>query len=317
MSASDESRLLWQKWVVMIQAVSPGWHMALLLAVGISLAPCYHTWYLGWSGNRMESASLLETLLGDSRRMFANHFFIQADVYFHKSYYPSIFDQAPMGKSSELIQASQEDDSHTNTSSHAAQEHVHSAECEHNDLPVIFREPVNWIDRFGRNFIMTQHVHLEADELREILPWLKLSSDLDPYRVQTYVVTAYWLRRQLGKAREAEQFLRQGLRYNPRNVELLFELGAVYDDDLSDAARARNLWHAALRIWDRANASAEEKDVFLRHKITFRLARLEERAGHFTLAIQYYEMAKEGAPDPKVIQAHIEKLKASQGDLGR
>ena len=32
--------------------------------------------------------------MGDSRQLFANHFFTKADVYFHSGYYPSVFDQA-------------------------------------------------------------------------------------------------------------------------------------------------------------------------------------------------------------------------------
>jgi len=40
---------------------------------------------------------------------------------------------------------------------------------------------------------------------REILPWLRLSAELDPQRVETYTVAAYWLRN-MGKIAEAEQF---------------------------------------------------------------------------------------------------------------
>ena len=47
----------------------------------------------GWS-KRGESDNVLNVLLGDGRRLFANHFFVQADVSFHSGYYPSIFDQA-------------------------------------------------------------------------------------------------------------------------------------------------------------------------------------------------------------------------------
>src|SRR5580692_3533083 len=38
------------------------------------------------------SADMMSLLLGDSRRMFANHFFVKADAYFHSGFYPSIFD---------------------------------------------------------------------------------------------------------------------------------------------------------------------------------------------------------------------------------
>ena len=39
-----------------------------------------------------------QVLLGDGRKLFANHFFVKADVSFHSGYYPSIFDQAQPSK---------------------------------------------------------------------------------------------------------------------------------------------------------------------------------------------------------------------------
>ena len=49
--------------------------------------------------------------------------------------------------------------------------------------------------RFGRKFRVTEHKHLSGDSTeRELLPWLKISAELDPQRVETYTVAAYWLR---------------------------------------------------------------------------------------------------------------------------
>jgi len=54
-------------------------------------------------------------LLGDGRRLFANHFFIMADVYFHSGYYPSVFDRnAPKPDQRHLAgQEEHEDDQDT------------------------------------------------------------------------------------------------------------------------------------------------------------------------------------------------------------
>src|SRR5437667_4857091 len=65
----------------------------------------------------------------------------------------------------------------------------------------------------------------ESSDVREILPWLRLSAELDPNSVRTYTVAAYWLRERMGKVAEAEQFLREGLRANPGSYAILFELG--------------------------------------------------------------------------------------------
>ena len=67
--------------------------LLLLLAACFSLATVIQPRAQGWS-KRAGSGSVLKVLLGDSRRLFANHFFVQADVSFHSGYYPSIFDQA-------------------------------------------------------------------------------------------------------------------------------------------------------------------------------------------------------------------------------
>src|SRR5438309_1796727 len=82
----------------------------------------------------------------------------------------------------------------------------------------------DWIERFGRHFLITQHSHLSGGNEREILPWLRFSAELDPQRVETYTVAAYWLR-SMGKIVEAERFLRDGLLANPGSPEILFELG--------------------------------------------------------------------------------------------
>ena len=76
---------------------------------------------------------------------------------------------------------------------------------------------------------------------REILPWLKLSAEMDPKRIDTYVTASYWLRTRLDKPDEAEQFLREGLRANPDSYEILLELGRVYFYNKNNSRVARNI----------------------------------------------------------------------------
>jgi hypothetical protein len=62
-----------------------------------------------------DSGSILKVLLGDSRRLFANHFFVQADVSFHSGYYPTIFDRTEAPKDSRhltVVEGSKEDEEH-------------------------------------------------------------------------------------------------------------------------------------------------------------------------------------------------------------
>src|SRR5947208_13930363 len=196
--------------------------MLLLIGTSFSLSTILQPRAAAWSGRR-DSGNVLKVLLGDGRRLFANHFFVKADVYFHSGYYPSVFDQAQAPK-----------DSHHMTSKEGSQ-----TEEEHEKAMDFLRPPKDWIERFGRHFLVTEHTHLVGGNEREILPWLRLSAELDPQRVDTYTVAAFWLRVRLGKVKEAEQFLREGLQANPNSHEILFELGRLYHENYHDANRAR------------------------------------------------------------------------------
>src|ERR1700733_12505982 len=172
---------------------------------------------------RHQSNNFFSLLLGDSSRLFANSFYVEADVYYHSGYYPTIFDNNEAFKTP-----------------HMAEDTGAFASKNQGDEASFMGPPRDWIDAFGRHFIPNRHTHLDeggpnddlssSSEVREILPWLKISSELDPDNVQTYVVTAYWLRQRMNKTDEAEQVLREGLRNNPDSCELLFELGRLYHE---------------------------------------------------------------------------------------
>src|SRR6185436_2706832 len=218
--------------------------LPLLLVSVFSLSAWLEPRFQAWSGSRTKSNDILSVALGDSRRLFAKHFYVKADAYFHSGYYPTIFDNAP--RSEKL--------------------HMASGQSGHKEdaASALAHEPRDWIDRFSRHFYPSTHRHLgekqacghehdhgekcehhdeeSGGEERELLPWLKLSAQLDPERPETYVIAAYWLRSPLGKIDEAEQFLRTGLQANPGNYEILFELGRIYYANRKQTARARNVW---------------------------------------------------------------------------
>jgi len=269
----------------------------LLLGAGsFSLATVLQSRAVAWS-RRGNSDSALEVLLGDGRRLFANHFFVKADISFHSGYYPSIFDQE---------QAPQ--DSHHMTEEGSA--HRDAAEEAHERQMSFLGPPRDCLERFGRNFMVTQHSHLAGGNEREILPWLRLSAELDPQRVDTYTVASFWLRKRLGKPKEAEQFLREGLRANPNSFEILFELGRLYQEDFHDDTRARNVWELALNRWSDQEAAKKAPDLLVREEIAINLARLEEGAGNFASAVDYLELAKSSSPAAAILQQQIDELKS-------
>jgi tetratricopeptide (TPR) repeat protein len=266
---------------------------------------------------RKQSDNFFSLLLGDSSRIFANNFFIKADAYYHSGYYPTIFDNGSAFQTPHIAE---------DTGAVAS----HNGGAEETSF---MGPPRDWIDAFGRHFIPNRHTHLDeggptddlskSSEVREILPWLKLSAELDPENIKTYVVTAFWLRTRLNQVPEAEQVLREGLRHNPDDAQLLFELGRIYFENYNNPAQARNIWEAALRSWARQQPGVPQSERlkntvenfdsrFMFEQLQTSLAQLEEKSGNPAAAVMRWEQALLATPDPGSVQRHIDELKQKQ-----
>jgi tetratricopeptide (TPR) repeat protein len=269
----------------------PIWVLLLLFTASFSLATALQNRVAVWDSQN-ESGGLLKLILGDSRRLLADQFMEQADVSFHSGYYPSIFDERKVPKETGHLTSKEG-----------------SPEAEAHEQKMNFLGPPrDWLEAFGRRFLITEHTHLENGNQREILPWLRISADLDPHRIDTYTVAAYWLRNSLGKVNEAEQFLREGLRNNPQSYELWYELGLLYSEDRHDLNRARNAWELSLRFWQKEEPAKADPDLIGLHKIVIHLGNLEEHAGNLERSIDYFKIAMKTSPSPKVLQQQIHEL---------
>jgi tetratricopeptide (TPR) repeat protein len=280
----------------------------LLLVVAFSMA----AWLDPQLQARQQSRStdVLSVLMGDSRRIFAYHFFVKADAYFHSGFYPTIFDNQESFKTP-----------------HMAADAGALKGRNQGEETAFMGKPRDIIEEFNRHFLPSTHTHLDepgahgartagtdlgeasSGEVREILPWLRLSAELDPNRIETYTVTAYWLRRRMGKVNEAEEFLRDGLKANPGNSALLFELGRIYHEDRKNVERARNLWELGVRRWDEHTAPKTEHDNFILSGLTLYLARLEENQGNLPEALGWLERLKPVSPDPEGVEKQILELR--------
>lgn len=273
--------------------------MVLLLVLCFSLEAWLQPRYETRSSREETPGNPLAGMLGDGRKMVADYFYVEADVYFHSGYYPSVFDQA---------RRQEEQDSDVS----------HPSEGSGEEETGFMGKPLDWIDAFGRHFIPSRHTHLQGETVREMLPWMELSAELDPQRVQTYVVTAYWLRRRLGKSAEAEDFLREGLRSTPHSPDLLYALGQIYLEDRKDYPHAKNLFLAALRCWHeveepkpiKTETGEGARNYFLLEQILGGLAQDEQAAGHLNQSLQYLEQLKTNASDPAGVQQQIDALQA-------
>lgn len=279
---------------------SPALILTFLMVVCFSLA----TWLQPRAvnlGKRGQSDDIIKIVLGDARRMFANHFFTKADVYFHSGYYPSFFDQAYAQQAA--------DTKHHLTEMHEAGHHDHD-EDEHEKAMDFLGKPMDWIDSFGRHFYSSHHSHLDKPgEAREILPWLHVSAELDPQRVETYIVASFWLRENMNKVDEAEAFLREGLQANPASYEILFELGRLYNENRHNPTLACNIWELALRRWHEQDDEGKAPDITTFGAIVANLAHVEEEQGNLAEALDYREIEVEVSPAPDAVQKQIEELK--------
>ena len=176
-------------------------------------------------------------------------------------------------------------------------------------------KPKDPMDAFTRHFMITQHTHLSdkgTNAEREILPWLKLASQLNPNKIESYTVGAFWLRT-LGRTNEAEQFLREGLEHNPQSYEILFELGRCRFER-KDLDHARRFWLLAFSRWrEQENGKPkEQQNRFVAEEILNHLARLEARAGNREAAIQWLNIVRKTSPYPNEIDKRIEEVRAGK-----
>jgi tetratricopeptide (TPR) repeat protein len=282
--------------------------LVLLLVICFSLVAWLQPRYDARAGNSdVPNDNSLADLLGDGRKMVADYFYTEADVYFHSGYYPSVFDQA---------RKQEESDSDVS----------HPEEGTAQEEQGFMGKPLDWIDAFSRHFHPARHTHLAGETVREMLPWMKLSAELDPHRVQTYIVTAYWLRARLKKSADAEDFLRAGLKANPHSPDLLYALGEIYLTDRKDLPHAKNLFLAALRYWHqieepkplKTETGEGSRNTLLLEQILGGLVSEEIAAGHLDQALQYMEQLKANASDPAGVQQQIDKLQSKiKADAGK
>ncbi len=265
------------------------------LTLATQLAPVFES----LQARSGRSGSPLLVLVGDSRRLFANQFFVMADVYFHSGYYPTIFDARK-----------KEGPSHLDVTEQEGGDTAKSGRKVVEDDESFMGTPRDWIERFGRNFFPTVHTHLQGGSAREIMPWLKLSAEMDPHRIDTYVTTSYWLRTRLDKADEAEQFLREGLRANPDSFEILLELGRVYFYNEKNPRVARSIWELALDKWRRQNLAGENPAPRAQEEILGELVRDDQQSGNLKQLLADLEELEKATPRNAVIEKEIQDVKA-------
>jgi tetratricopeptide (TPR) repeat protein len=267
----------------------------LLLTCCVTLATVLEPQFHNWHTREGSSAGVLVALLGDSRRLFAHQFFAMADAYFHSGFYPTIFDSKNQGSESDL-----KEESHDKP----------KGAKEHEEEATFLGAPKDWIDRFGRNFYPTVHTHLHGGNEREMLPWLKISAELDPHEIDAFLTGGYWLRTTLNKPDEAEHFLREGLTANPDSSEILLELGRVNFYNRHNVRLARNIYELALQKWQRHEAAGAKPDPMVHDEILAEIIRTDSALGDLKQELADMEELIKTALGKGSLQTQIDELKA-------
>lgn len=288
---------------MMNPARTTGLLLVAFLVLSFGVAAKLQPQFIEWRGSRAD-ADMFKVLLGESSKLFANEFFVKADAYYHSGFYPGIFDNNEAFKTA-----------------HMAEDTGAVSSRNHGEEDSFMGPPRNWIDAFGRHFLPDRHTHLDqggpnddlstSDEVREILPWLKLSTDLDPQNVQNYTVTAYWLRLRMHKPEAAHEVLLEGLQANPGSCDILFELGRLYAENDHDTNRAVNVWNAAVRNWRpiKGDDDAVAANNFIYEKITTQLGETELAEGHWQAAIDWFEKARQVSHTPDALKQMIDEIR--------
>jgi len=246
-----------------------------------------------------DDTGFMGALMGESRRLFANQFFVEADVYFHSGYYPTMFD-------------AHETDLDVNVREPATPQPLPASGRQHEEEEGegFLGRPRDWVEGFGRHFFPTEHTHLTNVKVSEILPWLRLSADMDPHRIQTYLTASYWLRTTLNQPDEAERFLREGLRANTNSYEILLELGYVYDFNKKDFRMAHNLFDLALQKWKEQDAAGLQPPPKARVEILDGLVRADMDENDLKQLLVDLEALKAVSPNPEAIEKTIQETRA-------
>jgi len=71
------------------------------------------------------------------------------------------------------------------------------------------------------------HMHIGGTDIREIMPWFRLATLMNPADVRTYLDTAFWLAHDANRPDLAEQVLNEAQANNPFNYAIQLEKGRI------------------------------------------------------------------------------------------
>ncbi len=251
------------------------------LAATILIAPKIDTYNQVYvSAQTAYDVPVFMRLLGEGKSILSNLSILQADLYFHRG----------------VGHLSGEHEEGLGIISERDEDHDQEEQVLGRKISGI--SPFNVLLRASEETDITQHVHLQDDQMEEIIPWLYYSAEIDPHNVLAYTLTGFYLADRLGKVDEGVAFLRKGLMNNPDSWEINAELGRIYYEH-------RKNYEAAVRFLSKARILLEKSphDKFQERYVLSFLALSYEALGRREDAIPLYRRLNELFPDVKAFRA--------------
>jgi tetratricopeptide (TPR) repeat protein len=158
-------------------------------------------------------------------------------------------------------------------------------------------------------------VHLGGQNIREIMPWLRFTTRIDPHHVEAFLVTAFWLSEEAHRPDVAHEVLREGLRLNPGAYAIYLGRGKLYLRQKNTTAALQS-FTAALRCWPHSPIVIDPEDLkFDRAEILTYRALVFEMLDRPADAIRDLEEVLSLFPDRHLFRDRIADLAAGRKSL--
>lgn len=232
------------------------------------------------------SGSVLYRFIGSAKEGIGDALFLKADQYFHGGVdHHFEHDEGEMEKEGFI---------------ESEAEHAHGE----------IEEDGDWIGKINRQVGVHDHYHLKAHEAKEMLPFLALSVNLDPYHVDAVLTTAYWLGKRFGKIDAAIEVLIEGRKNNPESWEIDADLANYYYEFKHNYLWSAHHYEAAI-----SKSSDQEVPRLKRIEVYYKLAESYSRLARKKEAYETYRSAldlflpDESTPLRRVIAEKMARLK--------
>lgn len=154
----------------------------------------------------------------------------------------------------------------------------------------------------------SKHVHVSgASGIKEIMPWLELSIRANPRNLDSYLVAAFWLSSEAGRADLALKILEKAQRNIPYSYQVQLEKGRIllHSGQYNAALQA---FTAALAFWNKT-ANRDDRGAQLdRSRALLYHGLLMEAAGKNTNAIADFRAALQITPESPAIRDRLTAL---------